>query len=397
MKTRVGVTGSLLLSLFALTGCGSSGGSNPPPPPAKPEFFYMVVNTTTPPNAPSFQLASFTIDTTNGSLTPTGTQAWSQLYPQIVVDPTSKFLYASSLGAQAWAIFSINAKTGMPSQNGAFIVPTPICGLGCTGGPSINPGMLAFDPAGKYMFYASSSFGLPISPQIGALSVDTATGALNLVSGSPFSATNMPLSVATHPSGKFVYTEDVAAGMSILSLASVSGFAVDSSTGALTPVPGSPFGVTNANTVGYAIEPHGKFLYVSTGISGILGWQIDQTTGTLTTLPGSPFLPGTATFGARFDNSGKFLYSSAGASGGVLGFGIDPTTGILTSLSGSPFAANLVLSAPTIDPSGKFAYAVDFKNKAIVTLSVGGSGALTNLTSTPITGIPGEPVIVRAP
>ncbi len=358
MRKRLCLVGSILLSVVFVSGCGSGSSNGTPPPAPKAEFLYTIVDSGSPPNI-SFELSSFKLDTSTGGLTPTSTQPWSQLYPQ-------------------------------------FFIPTNICGFGCI--PNIDPGYLAVDPNGKYLFYGSASFGLP-QPQIGALSVNSSTGTLSMVNGSPFPASQMPFAVFVHPSGKFVYTEDISTAP--FALTSVSAFAVDSANGALSQVAGSPFTVANASPVGFAIDPSGKFLYAATGLAanGVLGWQIDSTTGALSPLPGSPFQPGASTLGAAFDTSGRFFYTSAGAAGGISGFSVDSNTGALTPLSGSPFSSNMVVSVPTFDPSGKFAYSPDFVNKAIAGFGVNSAtGALTALgSSTNLGGHVGSLVIIKAP
>jgi hypothetical protein len=61
----------------------------------------------------------------------------------------------------------------------------------------------------------------------------------------------------------------------------VSGYGIDPSGGALTPLPGSPFG-SGGETL--AIDSTGKYLYLGT-FRGIQGYNIDSATGALT--PGS--------------------------------------------------------------------------------------------------------------
>jgi 6-phosphogluconolactonase (cycloisomerase 2 family) len=248
------------------------------------------------------------------------------------------------------------------------------------------------------MYYGSSTSGA--SQAVGALNVDSATGQLSEVNGSPFSQAPMPFVVLVHPSGKFVYTENINSSViGGFTLNSISGFAVDA-TGALTPVPNSPVPTpVNASVVGFAIHPSGKFLYATTGLAanGILGWSVDPSTGALTALPGSPFQPGAVSFGGTFDPGGKFFYASAGAAGGITGFSVDPNTGGLTPLSGSPFVAGSVLLSATVDPSGQFLFAS--QNTSITTFKLDvTSGSLTAQGSpTSVGARPGFLTVVKAP
>jgi 6-phosphogluconolactonase len=388
----------------ALTSCG--GGSPPVagggPIQPSTEFLYTLASTGSPPNI-STQLLSFKLDTGSGTLTNTGAIAWNQLYPNFAIDPASKYLYASALGAPAWSIFSLDATTGAPSAAGGLYLPPGIC-VFCQGGPPSNPGAVAMDASGAHLFYGSSSFGIA-QQQIGELNVNGATGALTVTNGSPFPANQMPFVVVVHPSRRFVYTEDLSTTLlGGFQLQSVSGYAVDPNTSALTPVPGSPFSVpANSGVLGFVMHPSGKFVYAMTGTlngtsNGILAWSVDGATGTLTPLASSPFQTGTAAFFGSVDPLGKFLYASGGAAGGILGFSINGTTGDLSPLAGSPFSTGSVLAGPTVDALGRYLFATDFRNNTIVEFTVNSSGALNPSGSpTALTGHPGFLMIVKAP
>jgi 6-phosphogluconolactonase (cycloisomerase 2 family) len=397
-KRQFSLLAFVLPLLISISSCGGGSSTGTNPPPAKAEFLYTIAFAGTPPNL-NLQLLTFKVDPSSGALSGGSSIPWSGLYPSFAVDPASRYLYASVTGANGFGIFSIDAVTGVPTSSGGFLVQTGICGFGC---PPVNdPGYVAVDPNGKYLFYGSSTFGLP-SQQIGALTVNGTTGALNTVPGSPFPANQMPFFVLVHPSGQFVYTEDLsAAGPGGFVLQSVSGYAVDPTSGALAPVPQSPFiAPANSHVVGFAMHPSGKFLYAPRGAtSGILGWSVDAMTGTLTTLPGSPFQPGITALDGSFDPAGKYFYVAGGATGGIIGFSVDSNTGFLTALSGSPFSAGSTLGVPTVDLSGRYVYATDFTTNGIVGFSLNSAtGALTPLGNpTPASAHPGSLTIVKAP
>jgi 6-phosphogluconolactonase (cycloisomerase 2 family) len=256
------------------------------------------------------------------------------------------------------------------------------------------------DSNGKFLYYGSSSFGA-VSEGIGALAVNSTTGALGVVPGSPFPADDVPVVVHVHPSGQFVYTENTPnLPISSFTLQSVSGFSIDS-TGALASVPGSPFTPPmNADLTGFAIHPAGKFLYASTGpaANGILAWSIDSTTGALTVLPASPFAAGTTPIGVVIDPLGKFLYASNGVGGGISGFTVDAASGALTPMSGSPFNASVVFASCVIDPLGRLLVAADGVHNTITVFAINPTtGALTPLgTPTSVSALPISLTIVKA-
>jgi 6-phosphogluconolactonase (cycloisomerase 2 family) len=370
---------AVLLAIMPGCGGGSSGGTVTPP--AKPDFLYAITLSGLPPNS-GINLLSFKVDAATGALSPSSTTPLAQFTVGLAVDPAAKSLYLSSLFPPAIDTFSIDAGTGVPTPTGAFSV-NGICAL-CP--PQSAPGVLALNPNGKFLYYGSASWGPTVVEGVGAVAVDGTTGALSSITGSPFPDNNAPLFVVVHPSGQFVYAEDIDKTIaSGIGLQSISGFSVDPNTGALASVPQSPFPVpASANVAGFAVHPSGKFLYASTGLAanGILAWSVNSTTGGLTVLPASPFQPGTATFGQAFDPSGKFFYVSAGAAGGILGFTVDSASGALTPLPGSPFAPGSVLNGLAVDPSGRFLFAEDLHNKTINGFKMdAATGALTPLGS----------------
>jgi 6-phosphogluconolactonase len=389
-----------LALLTIVCACGS-GSSNVISPPQNPDFLYALTLSGAPPNL-SFQLSNVKVDSLTGTLGPPSTTTFgSQLVPGIAVEPNSKYLYASYPNpvANAIGIFTIDPNTGVPTQTSVYSL-TVICPL-CP--PPSGPGELTLSPSGKFLYYASSSLGGGVSQGIGALTVDSGSGALSVVTGSPFPADQAPFIVRVHPSGQFLYTENLdASGAGGIVLQSLSGFSVDASTGALAPVPGSPFAPTVSATIGgIAIHPSGKFLYVTSGLeaNGILAWNIDGTTGGLKVLTGSPFQVGVAIYSAAFDPLGKFLYATAGPAGGILGFNVDPNSGALTAIPGSPFSSGSFLGGPTVDPSGRFLFAEDPTKHAIVGFTIdSATGALAALGSPASLGArPISLTIVRAP
>ena len=121
-----------------------------------------------------------------------------------------------------------------------------------------------------------------ISGGIAAFTVDSVTGALINVPGSPFTTSNEPNSIAVSPTGKYLYVANFTDG-------SVDGFAIDTSSGALSIVGGSPFS-TAPSPSNLAVDPSGDFLYVSISPSStIYGFRVDPSSGTLSALDGSPF------------------------------------------------------------------------------------------------------------
>jgi 6-phosphogluconolactonase len=402
-----------LIGLLVLAGCGGGSSSivpSQPTPSAKPAFLYVRTLAGAPPSE-SFNVAAFKLDPSTGTLTATATIPITQLAFGFTVDPTGKFLYISDLGVPGGVIniFSIDPNSGAPNQKGQFNPTTVICSFGCP--PPVNgPGPLAMDPTGKFLFYGSSTFGVT-NQVVGSLAVDS-TGNLTATPGSPFPADYMPVKVAVHPTGKFVYTENIASSIifgnttggtdpqpPLFELKNISGFSV-AANGVLAPIPGSPFvpppGSSFADLV---FHPSGKFVYLTnSGSSNILGWSVDNTTGALTTLPGTPVSPGTLFGTGVIHPNGKFLYLPS-IIGGITGFSIDANTGALAQLSGSPFAVDQRYISLVIDPTGQSLFVGDFTHNTLVEYKIDATtGALTiSGSATPVGGQPESIAIVKAP
>ena len=153
----------------------------------------------------------------------------------------------------------------------------------------------------------------------------------------------------------------------------LSGFSVDTNTGGLTPLPGSPF-PTGIGPEEFAASRDGRFLYVSIGQWGLGGpcgndlaqatsYAIAPTTGELSALD-TVTLPQYCPSDLIVDASGKFVYVA------LIDFGppkkvgaiaaLTSDAGVLTPVNGSPF------ESPIEVPPGQ--------NPAIGSLALSGDG-----------------------
>jgi DNA-binding beta-propeller fold protein YncE len=121
--------------------------------------------------------------------------------------------------------------------------------------------------------------------------------------------------------------------------ASVAAFSVDTGTGTLTAVPGSPF-TASYNGWGWqsvAIHPAGTRAYVGTGNGGqLLGFDIDPATGALT--QDSALTYGSAGFNyVAFNAAGTYAYLANAWDVTISIARVDPTTGQLTTIPNGRF------------------------------------------------------------
>ena len=188
-------------------------------------------------------------------------------------------------------------------------------------GCSIAPG-----PGGTYFVYVANQD----SDTISAYAMNAATGALTAVAGSPFDngPGSNPMNVCADPAGKFLYVANQAG--------SVSAYAIDAASGALAPVPGSPF-AAGSNSKAIAIDPTGKFLYaVNYDSDTISAYAIDAASGALAPVSGSPFAAGADPVSAAVDPSGKFLYVGNMNPSQISAYTIDAASGALARFPAVP-------------------------------------------------------------
>ena len=287
----------------------------------------------------------------------------------MVSDPAGKFLFVCNLGNSSIEAFSINATTGALSPvNGS---PFPIQGSGA--------GNLSMDPSGSFVYAASTS-------GITAYVVNQTTGTLRAIAGSPFSDGSTLRASVVDSSGRFLY----ASGNTTQITTSV--FTIDSSSGALTPIAGSPFlSPINSEVFSLAVHPSGKFLYGSFPVvNSIVAWSINISTGALTVNPASPFATGNGTSMLLVAPNGNFLYALNGNDNTVSGFSIDANGGALTAVNGAPFPVNAGTGYLVIDPSGQFMYSSNgsINFNTITGFNINAStGGVTAFSTPPVTTV----------
>ena len=226
----------------------------------------------------------------------------------------------------------------------------------------------------EYVYVAEAGFS-----SVGAYAVDGTTGNLTPLPGSPFSAGLIPQSVAVDPTGGFLYVTNETYGSS--DDGSVSAYAINPSNGALTQVNGSPF-ATGIQPAGIAITPSGAFAYVANNSSHSVSGYAIAGDGSLTPLYGSPYNVGQFPVDIAIDPTGAFLYVTNSVSGTVSAFTINYATGALSEINGSPYEAGPSPFGIAVDPTGPYVYVANqLRNGRIYGFTVNPSnGALTPLS-----------------
>jgi 6-phosphogluconolactonase len=226
------------------------------------------------------------------------------------LSPDGKFLfYSDSVGAIS--TFSISSGTLTPVASAVVQ-------------DDGQPLSMVVDPASKFL-YASDHADYVIDAQMSVYSIGS-TGALTEVPGSPFSFHGSdpnaePSGLAVHPSGKFLYT-----GLTT-NPTGVDGYAVNTQTGALSLVSGAPW-ISGPSGTNYLImAPSGARLYAADPTQ-IITFAIDPSSGALTK-QNFLSSPTGGTMQSIIDKAEKFLYSANAPFKTVSSYPIDPTTGNL--------------------------------------------------------------------
>jgi 6-phosphogluconolactonase len=264
----------------------------------------------------------------------------------------AKFMYVNPLGVGGPDALAIQSNGTMTLE---------------TGGSAYNniPMTMAIDPSGSFVFQTALQYQLTPQGGLFVYAIDRSNGSLSSPPGSAYSIPETVYTDVVDNSGQFLYVQGTSG---------IYGFSIQSGTGALTALPGSPFADAGGpSSPGFntpaklmAIDQMNHFLYVSTG-GGISAYMIDSSTGMLTAISGSPF--GSTVSGSWsivITPNNKFLYQLQATNTGLMyGYSINQSSGVLTAISGSPFnvgtCGTSMQGVPgpdnmTIASAGKFLY-----------------------------------------
>ena len=300
-------------------------------------------------------------------------------YNSFAVTNVGNLLFASNAGSNDVSVFSINAGTGALS----LVSGSPFATGGSAGSYEIG---LSPTPDGRFLMAANSR-----SNNLTVFSI-ASSGALNPIAGSPFPALSLPDAVKVSPDGKFLAVAEPL-------LDQVEMFSIASS-GSLTSLGAFPGGLGNFGLTGVDINCGSSLLYggeASTNLNIVDGYSITST-GALTPIPGSPFMPGVGVDSNVVLRSpdDKTLFVSNGFSGNTITAFSVASNGSLTLVAGSPFPMN----PPAIFPlgmatsrDGSLLYVANGASDSISVFSVASNGALTEVAGSPF---PGQPAVLQS-
>ena len=327
-----------------------SGGSNPVTLVASPsgKFLYVL-------NHDTSTVVEFGIGT-DGKIYPANTYnvvkntagTFIGSFPTAAaIDPTGAFLYVTftyqngfttaSPGAGGVATFPINTdgSLGNPLTTTVAGVALPYTPVGD------NPVGIAVNPKGGFVYVidqekptSGSPFGVLL-----AFTANTTTGALTSVPGTVvggtgplgFAAGTNPSAIAEDPLGKFIYITDQTTNQ-LYGYTALNG-------GAPVAINSSPF-TTGLFPLSVTVDPRGTFVYVANfGSSTVSTYAVNQATGALSgTAAGTAVATGPTCVTIE-PARGIYLYTSNNTDNSVSGEQLSPNTGALTPIQGTQFSA----------------------------------------------------------
>jgi FG-GAP-like repeat len=149
----------------------------------------------------------------------------------------------------------------------------------------------------------------------------------------------------------------------------LSAFAVNRATGALTSLPFSPIALGIGSWACVAAHPSGSPVVVGRAMGGLRSFAVTATTATSSSFVGT----GEAPFSCAFSRDGNFVYTGGALNSKIGGYSVAQATGVLTPLPGSPFDAGI--SAPVAyatDSAGRLFTADVLNDQAQVFTTTGG-------------------------
>jgi 6-phosphogluconolactonase (cycloisomerase 2 family) len=258
------------------------------------------------------------------------------------------------------AAFNVDQKGGLTALRGS---PFP----GLTGSATGSPVACA-----KQFLYATNGF----PGNVAAFSIGSG-GILSLISGSPFVTGQFPGPPVADPSCRFLFVPNGNGGT--LQDANVFAYTIDSGSGKLNAVTGSPFsvGMGSATLLSAATDISAKFLYVPVPDAGGVSSFSISSAGVLTAIAGSPFITGkNPVFAlAVAVSSQQFVYVANQSANNLSVFTTDSNNGALSLQSQVATMGQPIFLAT----NGAFLYSLNLSPSTIGIYSVGKDGSLTTV------------------
>jgi trimeric autotransporter adhesin len=313
-------------------------------------------------------LNEYAVVPSTGTFTPVTSTATTNLVQQYVIHPSGHFLYSVD-GTSRVVLYTINSTNGAVAFSGNVYATA--------GGGS---GKAVIDPTGQFLYVVVN--GSTSSDGIYSFTISQTDGTLTATTTAPYIAdTDVPVDVLVDATGKFAYVVDDGDGTTP-SLSYVSGYSINQSTGALTPL-STPTFQTGLSPVFSAIDPTNTYLYVPNSSDGTLSIFKINTTGLLSAVstPTISTTTGSALTSVAITPNDQNIYITDFGTGQVFGFAIGTGGNLGAATTNSPYTVPTGASAlsfgSTIDPSGVLLVICNNGANTLSLFNIGAGGALT--------------------
>jgi 6-phosphogluconolactonase len=266
----------------------------------------------------------------------------------VTVTPANTFLYAGT--TNGIFVYLINSDGSLTVQNS-----------GAATAQDIVATSMQVDSTGGYLLAAGVATSIG-AQAIAIYQINTTTGLLTALTGSPLAlytgkATTAtivtPNDVLITPNNSYVYVSLGSLGVQVLTLGTGGALSTGSAVTVLPPLSTS----TSPSDYGLASDPLSAFLFVAEINTGLRVFSIGSG-GALNEVTGSPYAVGTGPTGVTLDTTGSYVYVANKGSNNISGFLLTAASGKLTAIAGSPFSSGGVLPIAMVNDNTKKYFAV---------------------------------------
>ncbi len=261
-------------------------------------------------------LTVYTINASSGSLTKvaaysTGTDPWSS-----AVDPSGKFVYVRCDGSLS--AFSLNTTTGVLAPLGTPSIST-----------SGGSGEVVIHPSGLYLFTAGRT-----SDTLQVFNLNPATGALTANATQQLPAGTGPLALALSHTGEYLFSKSEGVSGGAAQACLVYGYHIDIASGGLTELAPMDTGLQNSDAYhgvsGNSTQPVIYITLVNSD-NDYAAYALDLTSGSLTPIMGSSYdlFDATGSDSLVVSRNGKWGFLTNSQDDQVAMGAVDSSTGVI--------------------------------------------------------------------
>jgi 6-phosphogluconolactonase len=247
----------------------------------------------------------------------------------LAVTPANTFLYAGTTAGIF--VYGINSNGSITVQNDGSVAADDMVATA-----------MQVDSTGNYLLAVGISTAQQVQA-IGIYTIDTSTGLLTAVAGSPLALYTgnastptvvVPTGLLITPNNSYVYASLGALGVQVLTLGSGGALSAGATPTLLFPFSKS----TSPVDQGIASDPNSQFLFVAETNTGLRVLSIGSG-GSLSETSGSPYAVGTGPRAVSLDATGSYVYVANFGSNNISAFTLTAASGKLTAVAGSPFSS----------------------------------------------------------